>query len=109
MNQLEAAMKAEKIRLENLKVYRNNIKDKLAREKKIYDTAYRLFCKRKESYERLLSDYKRLDYRIAELDGRLMQVSIEKKDLNPKEVLARALTKMSDEQKREFLKDLQNI
>ena len=72
-------------------------------KKKLYDLAFRLYNKHRAEYEELLYQYKRVDYKAAEIDGRLK--IIDKETLRMKT----ALKKMSPAEKEELLESLKEL
>lgn len=98
---------ADKIRLSNLRRIRLNIRNKLTKQYKLYDLARRLFYKHENTYIRLLGDYQAIDYRLAEIDGRLQTVTI-KSTTNKKTIVnfKKHFQKMSNDDKQKFLEEL---
>lgn len=99
---------AEKIRLSNLLIYQQRIKKKADKQFVLFNLARKLYHRHRQTYVTLLEDYERLDYRIAELDGRLTYVDIRSHRTGERTVVdfKKVFQKMSDEKKKEFLKDL---
>lgn len=99
---------AENIRLRNLEIYRQRIKAKIEKQVKLYELAKSLYLKHSEKLTMLQEDYKQLDYRIAELDGRLTVITIKSPKQNKITVVdfKKHFQSLSTEKKQAFLESL---
>jgi len=94
--------------LEKLLEKRKNLRKIIGEKNKILENVRRIFTKRKFEYHELLEEYKETDYKLAEIDGRLVNVTLVRKKRKKKPIALSDLTiKQIDELKESLLKSIE--
>lgn len=76
--------------MEDLKRRRIELHKNISHKKTLLENARRIYVRRKFEYDDLLDQYKKIDYELAELDGRLVNVTFVRQKKKTK------TTKLSD-------------